>query len=80
MLCNTLFYVLSIKACSMSYYILCNIKPIMTSSKETQTENDSSLKCIECNFDSVSTEEWKWQNHEWTNIVETTIKLNVNQV
>ena len=33
-----------------------SVKPSMTRSKETQTENDSSLKCIECNFDSVSTE------------------------
>ena len=26
---------------------------------ETQTENDSSLRCMECNFESISTEEWK---------------------
>jgi hypothetical protein len=41
--------------------------------KETQTENDFSLKCIECNFESISTEEWKWhmyENHGWPNIVE----------
>ena len=45
----------------------------MTSPKETQTENDCSLKCIECNFVSVSTEEWKWhmyENHGWPNTVE----------
>ena len=41
--------------------------------KETQTENDFGLKCIECNFESISTEEWKWhmyENHGWPNIVE----------
>ena len=33
-----------------------SVKSSMACVKETQTENDSSLKCIECNFDSVSTE------------------------
>ena len=48
-------------------------KPSETCAKETQTENDFSLKCIECNFRSVSTEEWKfhmYENHGWPNIVE----------
>ena len=49
------------------------VKSSISCPKETQTENDISLKCMECNFNSVSTEEWKWhiyENHGWPNIVE----------
>jgi hypothetical protein len=43
-----------------------------TVAKETQTESDEDLKCIECYFEDVSKVELNWhmnKNHGWPDII-----------